>query len=89
LVTNETERRLFIHQIFTTSELNQTIYIADEIAITDGFVKFCPFEIDSPKGKSDNKNDDTFILPARVIMKIVKSKELPEKFEFKKRKYVY
>ena len=61
-----------VYQIHTTSELDETVYLASKVRIMGSFVEFNPFEIRRKLGNLENKNDAVFILPERVIKRILK-----------------
>ncbi len=70
--TPKPAKQAFMYKIFTTDELEKTIFCSAKIKICRGFVKFNPFDIQQGFNRSENKEDTTYILPERVISKIVK-----------------
>jgi hypothetical protein len=72
MVEKTAKKRMIIHEIYTTTELEETVYFTIKAEIVGAFVQFNPFQIKTRFQTSGNEKDTVFILPERVIKKILK-----------------
>jgi len=80
-MTTKSKKRILYYMIFTTSELNEKIYLTTDFIIEGSFVRFEPqYEITK---KSRTKIEGAkFTLPERVIKQII-YQEIEETFQKK------
>jgi len=69
-MTTKSKKHILGFTIFTTSELDEKIYITSEIEIMGSFVKFKP-QIEIGKKSETKLQGSEFTLPERVIKEII------------------
>ena len=69
-MATKSKKRILGYTIFTTSELNQVIYLANDFTIQGSFIIFEP-QCAIEKGKKTELKGAKFTLPERVIREII------------------